>query len=213
MTAPRKDSVLTKARILNTAEKLFSEKGYDGARVDDIAKRAGVNKALIYYYFKSKDEILDALFTSAMRDVIALIEQTYADFQLDDEELERIFSVLVDLISRKKNIIKVMLMESLKETGSGKSYLFKIADYFIRGEVETIHDLFKENESVLPETIDRNQMLVTEFFTGIMPLINYVVFEKEYCRHFDMSEKQLRELFFQAFKMTHLAYHTHFLKK
>jgi TetR/AcrR family transcriptional regulator len=41
-------------RILKAAKEIFSEKGFDGARMDPIAQTAGVNKALIYYYFKSK---------------------------------------------------------------------------------------------------------------------------------------------------------------
>src|ERR1035437_7717095 len=48
-------------RILDAARAEFSEKGFDGARVDSIAQRADVNKALIYYYFKSKDELLQEL--------------------------------------------------------------------------------------------------------------------------------------------------------
>ncbi|MBD3347508.1 MAG: TetR family transcriptional regulator, partial [Chitinivibrionales bacterium] len=120
----KRNSAITKAKILNTAERLFAEKGFDGARVDDIAKSAGVNKALIYYYFKSKDDILDALFTSAMKDIISLIEQSYEDLRLDDEEIERMFDCMVNLVSGKKEILKVMLMESLKADKSNPC-LFK----------------------------------------------------------------------------------------
>ena len=48
----------SRERILDAARSEFAEKGFDGARVDEIAKRADVNKALIYYYFKGKDELL-----------------------------------------------------------------------------------------------------------------------------------------------------------
>ena len=47
-------SIDSKERILNVAEKIFADKGFDGARVDEIAQRAKVNKALIYYYYKNK---------------------------------------------------------------------------------------------------------------------------------------------------------------
>ena len=57
----------TKLKILKAAEKLFAEKGFDGARVDDIAGNAGVNKALIYYYFKSKRDILEELFSDLIQ--------------------------------------------------------------------------------------------------------------------------------------------------
>ena len=45
------------ARILEAATGEFAERGYDGARIEAIARRAGVNKALLYYYFPSKGEL------------------------------------------------------------------------------------------------------------------------------------------------------------
>jgi len=44
-------------RIVAAAENIFAEQGIDGARTDGIARAAGVNKALLYYYFKSKEEL------------------------------------------------------------------------------------------------------------------------------------------------------------
>lgn len=58
-----------KEKILEAALIEFADKGYEGARVDRIAKAAGVNKALIYYHFRSKDElyvaVINGLFVSA----------------------------------------------------------------------------------------------------------------------------------------------------
>ncbi|WP_281884218.1 TetR/AcrR family transcriptional regulator [Paenibacillus sp. YYML68] len=54
-------------KILQTAVHEFAEKGFDGARIDYIAKAAGVNKALIYYHFKSKEE----LFAAVINDLFA----------------------------------------------------------------------------------------------------------------------------------------------
>jgi TetR/AcrR family transcriptional regulator len=47
----------SRAAILQAAEGIFAEQGLDGARTDAIARRAGVNKALLYYYFKSKERL------------------------------------------------------------------------------------------------------------------------------------------------------------
>lgn len=52
-----KNAELTKQRIMLAAKQEFSSYGFDGARVDEIAKRAQVNKQLIYYYFKNKDNL------------------------------------------------------------------------------------------------------------------------------------------------------------
>jgi len=55
----------TRARILEAAVRQFSENGLAGARTEQIAEAAGVNKALLYYYFKSKD----ALYAAALESV------------------------------------------------------------------------------------------------------------------------------------------------
>ena len=47
----------TRARILDAAVREFSENGLAGARTEQIAEAAGVNKALLYYYFKSKEAL------------------------------------------------------------------------------------------------------------------------------------------------------------
>lgn len=60
----KKNSERTRAHILATAETIFASTGLAGARTDVIAKTAGVNKALLYYYFKSKEDLYEAVVES-----------------------------------------------------------------------------------------------------------------------------------------------------
>jgi TetR/AcrR family transcriptional regulator len=62
-----RDSVETRATILNAAERIYAEVGLAGARTDAIAAAAGVNKALLYYYFKSKEGLYQAVVGSQLR--------------------------------------------------------------------------------------------------------------------------------------------------
>ncbi len=48
--------------LLDTAERLFSQKGYDGTSVRDIAAEAGINTAMISYYFGSKEKLMESIF-------------------------------------------------------------------------------------------------------------------------------------------------------
>jgi TetR/AcrR family transcriptional regulator len=60
--SPRhRDSVETRAAILRAAERIYAERGLAGARTEAIAAAAGVNKALLYYYFKSKEALYQAV--------------------------------------------------------------------------------------------------------------------------------------------------------
>ena len=51
----------TRAALLRASEQVFAEKGIDGARIEDIAARAGVAVGTIYNYFGDSTELLDAL--------------------------------------------------------------------------------------------------------------------------------------------------------
>ncbi len=53
-----KDADVRKAEILDVAEKLFQEKGYTKATTDDILSATGIARGMLYYHFKSKEEIL-----------------------------------------------------------------------------------------------------------------------------------------------------------
>ena len=57
----REKSTETREKLLDTAEALFIEQGYSGTSINDVATAAGVNKALIYYYFKNKQDLFDAV--------------------------------------------------------------------------------------------------------------------------------------------------------
>ena len=73
----RESSRKTREMILDGALAEFSEKGFDGARIDEIALRAGVNKNLLYHHYGSKD----GLFT-------ALLERTYDTIRRRQKDLQ-----------------------------------------------------------------------------------------------------------------------------
>ncbi|MCW3083131.1 MAG: TetR/AcrR family transcriptional regulator [Bacteroidetes bacterium] len=63
----------TEQKILEAAEDVFHEKGYDGARMQEIAEQAGINKGLLHYYFKTKDKLFEAIFSAALNRMISRI--------------------------------------------------------------------------------------------------------------------------------------------
>lgn len=55
----------TESEILNAAKRIFQRKGMDGARMQEIANEAGINKALLHYYYRSKQLLFEAVFKNA----------------------------------------------------------------------------------------------------------------------------------------------------
>jgi len=61
------NDINTEKKILEASKIVFLEKGFDGARMQEIADKAGINKALLHYYFRSKEKMFDAIFQEAFQ--------------------------------------------------------------------------------------------------------------------------------------------------
>ena len=68
-----------RSRILDAAYKLFAEKGYHEATMDDIAKRLGVSKGAIYLYFPSKEDLFEAMVKTAPQAFKEILYSSFGD--------------------------------------------------------------------------------------------------------------------------------------
>lgn len=95
--------------IIETAGKLFEEKGYEQTQVQDIVNEIGVAKGLFYYYFKSKDEVMEELadrYADAIIDAVnKLIDKDISTF----EKINRIFQIFIDSAEKKSGIFMGIL--------------------------------------------------------------------------------------------------------
>lgn len=73
-----KNTENTEERIINAARKVFLQKGMDGARMQEIADEAGINKSLLHYYFRSKSKLFERVFTETFKSVIDVIDKVFA---------------------------------------------------------------------------------------------------------------------------------------
>jgi AcrR family transcriptional regulator len=68
-------------RVLGVALELFSEHGFAGTSLQDIADRLGVTKAAVYYHFRSKDDLLLALVEPAIDELVAIAAEPHSDLR------------------------------------------------------------------------------------------------------------------------------------
>lgn len=80
----------TEEKIFEAATDVFVEKGMDGARMQDIATYAGINKALLHYYFRTKDQLFNAVFEMIARKIFKKFAPVF-DENLTLEEKIRFF--------------------------------------------------------------------------------------------------------------------------
>jgi len=77
---------LTEEKIFDAATEVFEEKGLAGARMQNIADRAGINKALLHYYYRTKDHLFEAVFTALAKKIFSRFTPIFdKDMSLEDK--------------------------------------------------------------------------------------------------------------------------------
>lgn len=105
-----------RAEILAVANNLFQSKGYSKTAVEEIVRQAGIAKGTFYYYFKSKEDILEAL-TKQLVDEMAIKSKQIADSN-DRNAIEKIVSIISQqnrLRNEKQNIVDSMHLPENRE--------------------------------------------------------------------------------------------------
>lgn len=101
----------TEQRILDAARAVFIRRGTAGARMQEIATEAGVNQALLHYYFRSKERLSAAVFEQFARRLLPALTSTLgADIPLD-EKIDRVFDVYLDNLSRDPFVPAYLISE------------------------------------------------------------------------------------------------------
>lgn len=103
MTATKGD---TRVRLLETALGLFTEHGVEGTSLQMIADALGVTKAAVYYHFKTKDEITEAVAEPALRELSSILDRAAA-LRRHGAQVDYVLDGLVDLVVRNRVLVAV----------------------------------------------------------------------------------------------------------
>jgi AcrR family transcriptional regulator len=116
-TMQKRNAKLSKQLIITHAKELFSQKGYAATSMDELAERCGLNKAMVFYYFKSKK----GLYESVMREVLVEIQQTISEenkkHSTPREELEGFIRTYAKYANNHSYLPSLLLRE-LSDSGA-----------------------------------------------------------------------------------------------
>ncbi|WP_042491990.1 TetR/AcrR family transcriptional regulator [Aequorivita sublithincola] len=127
-------------QILEVAEKLFAENGFDGTSVRQISKEADVNVAMISYYFGSKEKMLEALLDYRLADFKIQIESILSKETKYLEKIDEIVALVVMRVHKNRRTHKIVNFEYSKDSRniSFENYLkqknenFKVIEAFVK---------------------------------------------------------------------------------
>ena len=128
--------------IVNAAQDIFVEKGYDGATMREIAARAGINISMLHYYFRSKDNLFDIVFNRVFQRLYGRIFEVMASSEDLFTKLQTIVDLYLQTVSENPRVPGFILNEvTRRPVGNGR-----LADY---------KRLIHEHAKTFQEQLDR----------------------------------------------------------
>lgn len=192
-----KNSLKAEERILKAATDVFAEKGYDAAGVDEIAKRAGVTKPLIYYYFKGKKTILEEIIKRYIDMAVEEEEQYEKSMVSLDKELQyKRLSERMKMFSQNKKILKIISMEMLKD-----KWIDKLSDFY-----QLYNLALPRIEKMEIDKEERMDTIFTSFFFGTIPAVIFTLFGENFCEFYDLDRQEAEIKFIKAMKSMYVDY-------
>ena len=114
--------------ILETAERLFLEKGFAMTSTTEIAKEVGCNQAMVHYYFRTKERLFEAIFEKKIKEFIGPFLQDYNDDIPFEERLKQLIEGHFDLIKENPKIPFLFFNELLTNPSRLESLKNKISE-------------------------------------------------------------------------------------
>jgi Transcriptional regulator len=170
----------TEEKILEAAKNVFLAKGMDGARMQEIADEAGINKALLHYYFRSKERLFEAIFSEIVKFAFPEISRIIASDEPVINKIEKVVDAYLNLLL-KHPFIPGFIM---KELNRDPSTLFKMIGRFgfrPQSVVDALLGAMDRGEIVKmdPRHLAVNIVSMCVFPFAARPIINYFIFNED----------------------------------
>lgn len=111
MARPLQDSQIRINEILDAADQLFFTRGYQATTITDIAKKMGVAQGMLYYYFKSKEELLETLLERHTTSLVAEIKKIYNLASAPPEKIALTVSAILAMAGYKDGLLLSMVYD------------------------------------------------------------------------------------------------------
>ncbi|MBL7733163.1 MAG: TetR/AcrR family transcriptional regulator [Chitinophagaceae bacterium] len=198
-------SKTTEEKILAAARKVFTTKGMTGARMQDIADEAGMNKALLHYYFKDKDKLFENVFLAEAQKFFPKINAIFNSEETLFDKIRNFVSEYIDEILSNPDLPWFVLNEMNRDPEQflfkvwGKENLPKPAKLLAQVEQEVKAGIIKP---ISPVHLLMNMISLTIFpFVGKpMFLYNLRISEKQFREIMEQRKKEIPEFIINAIK-------------
>ena len=186
MARKRVDDPEARAKIAAAAEELFAERGFDGAAIRDIARKAGVNGAMIHYYFGNKEGLYHAMLEGAASRVRTLLIETTGKSGSTTKRLASFVEAYAAYMLSQPNIARILYREML----TGAKHIKQIAQQYAASNYAMLKGLITDGvqrgelRNVDAELAPISLMGMVVIFQFLRPIISVALGKTQYDQAF-----------------------------
>jgi TetR/AcrR family transcriptional regulator len=141
----------TEQRIFDAARRVFMQKGLAGARMQEIADEAGINKALLHYYFRNKEKLFEGIFNEVILRISSGLASTFEKEMDVMGRIRSLVDIYIDVLSENR-YLPLFVLNEMNHTPEKfaqlfarhvvihmKKFIIQIQDEALRGLIRPIH--------------------------------------------------------------------------
>ncbi len=158
----------TEEQIFEAAERVFQRDGYAGARMQDIADEAGINKSMLHYYYRSKEKLFQKVFQEGMRQFFPVIFNVLSSDLALIPKIEALVEAYYTKFEEKPHLPSFIIHEMNQHPDRFKEFMkttsFRIPEQFIK-------QIQAEMEAGTMRRMDVREFLINTIGLCVFPLV------------------------------------------
>ena len=187
------EELQTEEQILEAAKQIFQEQGFAGARMQEIADEADINKSMLHYYFRSKDKLFQKVFQDSIRQFFPeILKVLNADLALVPK-IEKLVETYYDMFKKHPHLPRFVIHEMNQHPERFKEFVkntgIEIPELFVK-------QIRAEIESSTMRKIDPREFIINTIGLCVFPLIARPMIETV----FEMNDDQYQHFLEQRKK-------------
>ncbi|MBI9051809.1 MAG: TetR/AcrR family transcriptional regulator [Anaerolineaceae bacterium] len=181
--AKNKMGLKTKSIILEAAQTIFRRDGYDDCRVDDIATEAGVTKAMIYYHYESKEDMM-------MQLIEGMVTTIHEALPLEPQQMPDHLHQMIQLWDENQEITSFLVSRAFKDPIMFQTLQKIVAPFY--------DALLQGNEGTFNKPLEQT-LHQDLFFFNTLPMIFFPLLQHRFAEKYNISPSKVEEQFINQF--------------
>jgi TetR/AcrR family transcriptional regulator len=162
----------TEQMIFEAASRVFQKKGLEGARMQEIADEAGINKALLHYYFRTKDKLFEAIFNEVFANISGGLERLFKTEMGVTDRFKIIVEIYLENLMKNRQIPLFVINEMNRDPEKMQLLMEQKIVVFLKNFMFQIHQEIQEGKI---RKVDPFHLLMSVLGMTIFPFLAYPV--------------------------------------